>query len=446
MRVLLTPIGSLGDNLPFLGLGAELARRGHDVTVATSEHYESLVRRCGLAFIGTVTEAEYRLATGDPELFDARKGFAAVMSRVVEYNRRLFGVVEEQMRRGPLTVVAHTLDFASRAVADKTGLPVVRVHLQPSVVRTSHAVPVTRGTIDYSFLPHWTKRGLWSLVDRIMIDPALAPGVNEIRARLDLPPVRRVFVSQIDSPLLTLAMFPEWFAPRQPDWPSKLRQCGFPLFDAPGSLEMPAEAERFLADGPAPIVFTPGSAMRFAQAFFAAAVGACETLGRRGILLTSHAEQVPERLPGFAARFDYLPLSAALPRCAALVHHGGIGTTAAALAAGVPQVVVPFSHDQPDHAHRVLRLGVGRRIMPSALAKLGSDPIFRQKWGQTPFSGASRLAAELEALLRSADVARRCRDVAALCAAEDGIGRACDLIEAAVAARGEETTAPALAP
>ena len=413
MRVLLTPVGSAGDNLPFIGLGAELMRRGHDVTIATTDHFAELVRSCGMRFLTTGTQDEYRAATEDPDLFDPRKGFAAVMRFVGEYNRRLFDIVTEQQSRGPLAVVAHSLDFASRVISDKTGLPVVRVHLQPTVVRTCYRVPVMSGAVDVSFLPRWIKRLLWSLIDRKVLDPVVAPIVNGLRARVGLEPAQRIFVSQIDSPLLTLAMFPDWYAPRQPDWPDTLRQCDFPLFDAPGSQAVPVDVERFLADGPAPIVFTPGSAMRFGHEFFEAAVDACRRLGRRGLLLTRHPEQVPAPLPAGAVRFDYVPLSAVLPRCEALVHHGGIGTTAAGLAAGIPQIIVPFSHDQPDNAHRVQRLGVGRRIMRREL-------------------GADALARALEALHDSDDVRRRCEAIAARCAAGDGIGGACDLIEAMV--------------
>src|SRR5690606_39115419 len=153
---------------------------------------------------------------------------------------------------------------------------------------------------------------------------------NELRGRLGLAPVRRVLATQLESPRLTLAMFPEWYAPRQPDWPATLEQCDFPLFDAAEGERAPPPVEEFLDGGDAPIVFTPGSAMRFGHRFFEAAVGACERLGRRGVLLTRHREQVPVPLPSGVACFDYAPLSAVLPRAAALVHHGGIGTTAAA--------------------------------------------------------------------------------------------------------------------
>lgn len=417
MRVLLTPIGSAGDNLPFIGLGRELARRGHDVTVATTDRFADFAGRCGLGFVSTATDEEYEAAIADPVLFHPRRGLGAVMERVGEYNRRLLEIVTAWHAEGPLLVVAHSMDFASRAVADATGLPVVRVHLQPSVVRTDFDVPVMHGTADYRFLPRRLKQLLWLAVDRAILDPAIAPSVNGIRSRLGLAPVRRVFATQIHSPLMSLAMFPAWYAPPQPDWPASLKQCGFPLFDAPCVRGEPDDAGRFVDAGPAPIVFTPGSAMRAGQAFFEAAAGACVRLGRRGILLTGDPGQVPATLPDGVVRFDYVPLSAVLGRCAALVHHGGIGTTAAGLAAGVPQVIVPFSHDQPDNAARVVRLGVGQRIMPRAL-------------------DAARLARSLDALLGSDAVRRHCAETAALTRVTDGIGRACGLIESLLPGAG----------
>lgn len=129
------------------------------------------------------------------------------------------------------------------------------------------------------------------------------------------------------------------------------------------------------------------------------------------MLLTRYPEQVPKPLSRGVERFDFVPLGALLPRAAGLVHHGGVGTTAAALAAGVPQVVVPFSHDQPDHAARVVRLGVGGRVMPNRL-------------------DAKSLADALGRLLGADDVRRRCEETARK-ACRTGIGAACDAIESA---------------
>lgn len=91
---------------------------------------------------------------------------------------------------------------------------------------------------------------------------------------------------------------------------------------------------------------------------------ACELSGRRGLLLTHDASQLPATLPPQVAHFSYVPFTALLPRLSALVHHGGIGTTCQALLAGVPQLVRPMGFDQFDNAQRVLTLGVGRQLLP----------------------------------------------------------------------------------
>src|SRR5690606_9065938 len=142
------------------------------------------------------------------------------------YNRRLYDIVAAH---GADMIVAHSFDFVSPALGEKTGLAVVRVHLQPSILRTVHRVPVLSGTVDYSFLPRRVKRLIWRIVDRALLDPPIAPVVNELRGRVGLAPVKRIFATQLHSTCLTLALFPEWYAPRQPDWPVTLEQCDFPL-------------------------------------------------------------------------------------------------------------------------------------------------------------------------------------------------------------------------
>lgn len=412
MKVLVTPVGSAGDNFPYIGLGAELARRGHDVTVLTSEPFVDFARRCGLSAIQLGSSDEYRETTSDPDVFHPRRGFARVMRYVRQYQQRLRPALTEQFVPGETVIVAHALDFVSRCLHEAHGWPVVTVHLAPIVLRTLHQTPVMSGTTDLSFLPRWAKRVLWRVADRWMIDPHVAPIVNGLRAEFALPPVRSVFKEWIHSPLLTIGLFPDWFGPPQPDWPPQLQLVGFPLFDAPPGEPAPAAVERFLDAGPPPIVFTPGSANRHARAFFSAAAGACRRLGRRGLLLTGHQEDVPAPLPDGVMHAGFAPLSRILERCAALAHHGGIGTTAAALAAGIPQLVMPLSHDQPDNAARVLRLGAGERLMPKRFTE-------------------RNVVEKLAGLLASERVRARCRELAQRCGRSCGLIDACDLIERA---------------
>jgi UDP:flavonoid glycosyltransferase YjiC (YdhE family) len=118
----------------------------------------------------------------------------------------------------------------------------------------------------------------------------------------------------------------------------------------------------FLAAGSPPIAFTPGSAMRHGDDFFDAALGMCQRLNSRGIFLSRHKDHVPSNLPPEVLHVDFVPFSKLLPSCSAIVHHGGIGTCAQGLSAGIPQLVISMSHDQPDNGRRLERLGVGAVI------------------------------------------------------------------------------------
>jgi UDP:flavonoid glycosyltransferase YjiC (YdhE family) len=188
-------------------------------------------------------------------------------------------------------------------------------------------------------------------------------------------------------------------------WPSQ-----FPLWDEAAQTGTQPELDAFLDAGEAPLVFAPGSANRQAAAFFRAAVDACVRLKRRGILLTQFAEQIPRPLPASVRHFGYVPFSRLLPRAAALVHHGGIGTTAQGLRAGVPHLVMPMAHDQPDNAARLKRLGVGDWLKPAA------------------FRGPA-VAARLQRLLTDPAVPPACREVASRFHGVDPAAEACQVIE-----------------
>jgi len=133
-------------------------------------------------------------------------------------------------------------------------------------------------------------------------------------------------------------------------------------------------------------------------------------LGQRGILLTQHPEQLPDELPTGIQQFAYLPFSKILPRALALVHHGGIGTTAQAIAAGIPQVIRPMAHDQPDTAARVEKLGIGVSLSP-------------QKFN------AASLAEKLNALVTSQAVLERCKIYAGRIHPDESLNETCMIIE-----------------
>jgi UDP:flavonoid glycosyltransferase YjiC (YdhE family) len=250
----------------------------------------------------------------------------------------------------------------------------------------------------------------------MLTDRFAGPVVNELRARAGLTPIRGIFDDWIHSPLLTVGMWPEWYAPPQPDHPKQIKLTSFPLYDAAEAQPVPDDVESFLTSGYPPIVFTPGSANVHARSFFEIGVEACRQINRRALLLSKYPEHVPPNLPGFAHHSPFAPLTRLLPRCAALVHHGGIGTTAAGLAAGIPQIVWPLSHDQPDNAARIKKLAAGDRILPKHFKP-------------------EHVAHVLNTLLNSQQIKQNCTEYAARLAKRNGIAEACDLIEALPASK-----------
>jgi rhamnosyltransferase subunit B len=178
------------------------------------------------------------------------------------------------------------------------------------------------------------------------------------------------------SPQGVLGLFPDWFAPPQTDWPPEVKLTGFPLFDEADFRSVDAELEDFLAKGPAPVVFTPGSTLVDGLSYYTAAAAVFTALGCRGIFLASQGTALPQLAPNVLTR-SYVPLSKLLPRARALVHHGGIGTAAQAFAAGIPQLITPFAHDQFDNAARVERLGCGFQMDSHASAEAMLESLKR---------------------------------------------------------------------
>ena len=212
-------------------------------------------------------------------------------------------------------------------------------------------------------------------------------------------------------------MFSAALGKPQRDWPRKTVQTGFVFYDQDESA-VGQPLEDFLLAGGAPITFTLGSAavMRPGR-FFEESIAAARMLGQRALLLMGKNEP-PRGLSRDVFAAEYAPYSAVFRRSVAVVHQGGVGTTAQALRAGVPQLVMPYAFDQPDNATRVERMGVGLSI------------------GRRRYAGA-RAARRLERLLGGAgDYATRAKHIAELVAMEDGLAKACDTVERTLATMG----------
>jgi rhamnosyltransferase subunit B len=410
LSILLPAIGSSGDVHPVIGLGKALKARGHRVTVVTNEIFSVPVRASGLEFIALGSKAEAMEAMSDPRLWHIRRGLETVVEHGIIPNlRRLYDVIAAN--RDSSTVVAATsLCLGARVAQEKLGIPTATLHLSPAVFRSL----VDNGKLGSLDLgpgkPRILKRAFFWIADTVFIDRMIGPSLNAFRSTLGLPPVRGIFRSYINSPQLVLGLFPEWFAPPQVDWPKNSHLPGFVLHDDDGRAALPAEAEEFLQSGPPPLLVTPGSAAMDRDRFFETTVEACRELGTRAMLVTNHPGQIPANLPGNIRAFSYLPFSRVLPRCSAIAYHGGIGTLAQAVNAGVPHLVVSNGFDQPDNGQRIERLGLGRTIAQGHYNRRNA-------------------AAAVGELISSEKIRARCREMAPRVDPVGSLARACALIE-----------------
>ena len=410
MNIILNPIGSSGDILPFIRLGMALKARGHAVTVITNRLYEPLARHAELAFVEWISPEAMQAVADDQDLWHPTRGFLLAFRTVAPWHRQLVERIEARHVPGQTVVVAGSYALGARIAHDRIGVPLATLLLQPAFLRSAHRSPVLPGLPTPDWAPRAWKRLVYFLRDALVFDPVAAPAVNALRAEAGLPAVRGVLGSWWHSPQRVIGLFPAWFGQPQPDWPAQLRLTGFPLYDGLGQEPVPAGLEEFLQEGERPVVFTPGTMMRHPRQFFAEAVDACGRLGRRGLLLTRFRDQLPARLPPGVCHFDYIPLSQVLPRSAALVSHGGIGTLSQALAAGIPQLVMPLGFDQFDNAARLERLGVAATLIPRR------------------FRGPA-VAHEVARLLTSPAVARACQAVAARLHKDEWEDATCQAVE-----------------
>ena len=396
-HIVITAIGSAGDVHPFIGIGRALAQRRHRIVLCTHPQFAPLAERHGFAFVPIGTWDEYARAMASPALWNPRTSFRTLWSVVAPSIRPHFDELAA-LATSDTVLVGSLWAFAARLMQEVHGTPYISVQVSPSTLLSASAPPTHKRMTVPMWLPLPLRAKCMEMIETGIIDRACGPALNDVRQGLGLPPASRILGRWLHSPDGVLCLFPDWFAAAQPDWPRNHFMAGFPLFNdvSPGAFD--DELSAFLSSGKRPVVFTPGSTLIDERAYFGAVDEALRRTGARAIVL---ARNVGDRWHARADVLvrDFVPMRKLLPHCAALVHHGGIGTAALAFEAGVAQVVTPFAHDQFDNAQRVAQSGCGIRIdspasgkaLASALSRIATDPwvaarctIARQRIGTAP--------------------------------------------------------------
>lgn len=364
VRLIFEGTGSRGDVAPLLALAATLARRGYACQVLSNSGYEAEAKQAGIEF-HAIADRNVAFSRGErvplgEYLF---AGLPAVARWMTAANARDYAVIN-------LTRLS-----ASNLFCERRGIATVRLSLSPFAFRSLTSPPWPyREKTEGPMGELYRRNVLPRLYEAFDTNPRVLRFVNQRRLAFGLEQVGTVAYPERHV-VRHVAAFPTWFCGPAMDWPRGTETTGFPL-PAP-SEALPQPVLNFLARHGPPILFTRGTFVDPTDAFVALARGCCERLGVPGIFLSKLRPSAIYHSRNAFLEFPFAELALLLPRCSAIVHHGGIGTTARALEAAVPQIFCPIGFDQFDNAHRVRLLEAGAVVNTAALtaASLGDGLV-----------------------------------------------------------------------
>jgi sterol 3beta-glucosyltransferase len=411
MRITLLTYGSQGDVQPFVALALELQRAGHTVRLAGPGRFGELAARHQVPFAPLA---------GDPAEISRRLNDAGANSiqMVRAMQAHIFAIAPQVVQQVRLAVedadlIVHSFLFTTggHSFARELGIPDVSVQIFP-IFAPTRAFPnvafpnVPPGLLSY--LTHWLATEIFWHGGNL--------GYYQLRNKSPQDFPRKVywpFSPTPDRPLsLLLFAFSTTVLPRPKDWSAPNIYIPGYFFLEQANYQPPSELADFLAKGSAPICITFGSMVnRKAERIRRAVLDSLAETGQRSILLTGWEDWKPAKLPTDVLYLDSAPHDWLFPRCQAVIHHGGAGTTAAGLRAGIPNIVIPFAADQPFWGKRVAALGAG------------PDPIPVGKLD------ASSLTAALQRVLGDGSIRQRAEEIGTRLRAEDGVRTAVRLIE-----------------
>lgn len=420
MRVVIVAPGSRGDVQPYVALAAGLQRAGHDARLVTTSDHAALVRSHGLE--PWVAAIDVRAELERPEARAAIEGGGFVRSfrRFSEIASRGARLVAEQALAaagGADGIIAGFSGlFLGLAVAEKLGIPLVQAYNVPCSPTAAFPGALTAWL---SFPPRSVTHRVGHRIARQAIWLTSRASGNAARRRVvglgPAPLLGRFESGTLGASPVLYGISPSIIA-RPDDWDERVRMTGFWFLDAEASWSPPAELEAFLGAGPTPVYIGFGSmSSRDPGATTRLVLDAVARSGRRAVIHTGWDGLASASLPNGVIAVGSVPHAWLFPRVAAIVHHGGAGTTAAAIRAGVPQVVVPFHGDQPFWGRLVHELGVGTAPLPRRRLAAGA------------------LAGALQAALADPAMARTAASFGVRVRDEDGVATAVDAIERALA-------------
>ena len=412
-RIVITTLGTLGDLHPMIAVALELRQRGHDVVFVTHKEYKSKLEALKFEFHRMRPDFT---ALNDPEemarMMDLKTGQEYMVRQWVNPNLRAMYTDLLEVAQGADFIFSGEGVTATPLVAEKLKMRWASSAMVPMSFFSAYDPPILAPFPAlanlYKFSPTFNK-SIINFAKRVS-NPWAKP-VRQLRQELGLSPLKgNPYIDCKFSPYLVVALFSSVLGKPQPDWAPNTVVAGFTYYDAIQSAELPEQIKQFLDAGEAPIVFTLGSAaVMDAGNFYEESIEVAKLINRRAILLIGK-NSPPQNLSNNIIAVNYLPYSQIFPHACAIVHQGGIGTTAQALRAGRPTLIMPYSHDQPDNAARVERLGTSRTIKRNQYS-------------------APRVASSLQELLNNPSYAQKATEIARVLQTENAVVIACEALE-----------------
>ncbi len=424
MKAFIVTAGSRGDVQPYLALARGLRAAGHQPLLCTSERFAGIIEAAGVPYAYMNddilklidTDAGREAIDRSDSLLGWLRTSLALVKQVRPIQRRM---LDEQWAAGqafrPDIVLGHPKAIGGRHIAEKLGTPFVLTLALPVFTPTAEFPSVVFPTWPlggrYNRLTyHLSVRLAWSQYGRV---------VNGWRREaLDLPPIRSGSeeLRFAGGPLPTICGISPHVLPAPADWPARTIVTGYWFLDRESNWEPPAELAAFLEAGSPPVYVGFGSmAGREPARITTIVLEALARSGRRGILATGWGGLDPAAVPEDVLVIREAPHDWLFPRVAAVVHHGGAGTTAAGLRAGRPTIICPFFGDQPFWGRRVAALGAGPAPIPQKKLTAGN------------------LAGAISAATQNRDIQARAAEIGQAIRAEDGIGVAVRFLEECLA-------------
>ncbi len=414
MQIAIIALGSRGDVQPFIALGLGLQKAGHTVRMIATQDFETLVKSYGLEFCPMGGNSQEGIERKEwRELSEKGHLFTITRYLMKEAQRIIVDLVENGLaacQGMDLLITGSMGNVIGITLAEKLHLPLLQAHL----------IPVTpTGTFPSPFLPLPNLGGTLNRISSHLVLQTMwlgmRPIVNQVRKKvLGLPPASSIdlFHSDRSKGLPTLYGFSPSVVPAPIDWCADDHVTGYWFLDSADDWTPPPALLNFLQAGPPPIYIGFGSmSSRNPQETADLIVEAVKKTNQRALLFSGWGGLHKEDLPDSILMIDSTPHDWLFPRVAAVVHHGGAGTTAAGLRAGVASIVIPFLIDQPFWGKRVYDLGVGPAPIPRS--KLTVD----------------KLAQAIQEAVTNTAMRKRTADLGAKIQAEDGIANAVGIIQ-----------------